>query len=139
MFLLDTILGDERYVQSIQGWSLSEEQGRALINAVLILAALIAVYLIYRVIERIVCRFLPAKTETVIVERTHFNQTGKKMKVRNVATGKKRIVLMRDAQYDEGSKGELMRQGRYGISFTPEVEEETKDPKKYYQKNKFKV
>ena len=139
MFILDTILGDERYVQSVQGRSLSEEQGRALINAVLVLAALIVIYLIYRVIERIVCRFLPAKTETVIVERTHFNQTGKKMKVRNVATGKKRIVLMRDAQYDEGSKGELMRQGRYGISFTPEVEEETKDPKKYYQKNKFKV
>lgn len=139
MFLLDTILGDERYVQSVQGWSLSEEQGRALINAVLVLAALIVIYLIYRVIERIVCRFLPAKTEVVIVERTHFNQTGKKMKVRNVVTGKKRIVLMRDAQYDEGSKGELVRQGRYGISFTPEVEEETKDPKKYYQKNKFKA
>lgn len=139
MFLLDTILGDERYVQTVQGWSLSEEQGRALINAVLVLAALIVIYLIYRVIERIVCRFLPAKTEVVIVERTHFNQTGKKMKVRNVVTGKKRIVLMRDAQYDEGSKGELVRQGRYGISFTPEVEEETKDPKKYYQKNKFKA
>ena len=139
MFLLDTILGDERYAQSIQGWSLSEEQGRALINAVLVLAALIVIYLVYRVIDRIVCRFLPSKTEVVIVERTHFNQTGKKMKVKNVATGKKRIVLMRDAQYDEGSKGELVRQGRYGISFTPEVEEETKNPKKYYQKNKFKA
>ena len=138
MFLLDTILGDERYAQSIQGWSLSEEQGRALINAVLVLAALIAIYLVYRVIERIVCRFLPAKTEVVIVERTHFNQVGNKMKVKNVATGKKRIVLMRGAQFNEGSKGELVRQGRYGISFTPEVEEETKDLKKYYQKNKFK-
>ena len=105
MFLMDTILGDERYAQSIQGWSLSEEQGRALINAVLVLAALIAIYLVYRVIERIVCRFLPAKTEVVIVERTHFNQVGNKMKVKNVATGKKRIVLMRGAQFDEGSKG----------------------------------
>jgi hypothetical protein len=138
MFLLDTILGDERYAQSIQGWSLSEEQGRALINAVLVLAALIAIYLVYRVIERIVCHFLPAKTEVVIVERTHFNQVGNKIKVKNVATGKKRIVLLRGAQFDEGSKGELVRQGRYGISFTPEAEEETKDLKKYYQKNKFK-
>ena len=51
---------------------------------------------------------------------------------------KKRIVLMPDAQYEAGAKGELVRKGRYGISFTPEVEDETKDPKKYYQKNKFK-
>lgn len=131
MFLLDTILGDERYTQTIQGWSLSESQGRALINTILVLAALIVIYLIYRMIERIVCRFLPAKTEVVIVERTHFNQTGNKMKVKNVATGKKRIILMRSAQFDEGSKGELVRQGRYGISFTPEVEEETKKIKRY--------
>ena len=138
MFLLDTVLGDERYAQTIQGWSLSESQGRLLINTVLVLAALIVIYLIYRMIERIVCRFLPAKTEVVIVERTHFNQVGNKMKVKNVATGKKRIVQMRGAQFDEGSKGELVRQGRYGISFTPEVEKEEKDFKQHYQKNKFK-
>ena len=60
MLLLDTILGDERYTQTIQGWSLTEEQGRALVNAVLVLAALIAIYLIYRLVERIVCHFLPA-------------------------------------------------------------------------------
>ena len=138
MLLVDTILGDERYNQTIQGWSLTEEQGRLLVNTVLVLAALIVIYLIYRMIERIVCRFLPAKTEVVIVERTHLNQVGNKMKVKNVATGRKRIVQMRGAQYAEGSKGELVRQGRYGISFMPEVEEEEKDSKQYYQKNKFK-
>ncbi len=131
MFLLDTILGDERYTQTIQGWSLTEEQGRALINAVLMLAALIVIYLIYRLVERIGCHFLPAKTETVIVERTHFNQTGKRMKVRNVATGKKKIVLMPEAKYDAGAKGELVRKGRYGISFVPEIEEEKKKSKRY--------
>ena len=131
MFLLDTILGDERYTQTIQGWSLTEEQGRALVNAVLVLAALIAIYLIYRLVERIVCHFLRAKTETVIVERTHFNQAGKKMKVRNVATGKKKIVQMPEAKYEAGAKGELVRKGRYGISFVPEIEEEKKKSKRY--------
>ena len=74
MFLLDTVLGDERYMQEIQGWSLTEEQGRALMNFVMVLAALVAIYVIFRFIEKIVSRFLPEKREIVIVERTHWNQ-----------------------------------------------------------------
>ena len=44
---------------------------------------------------------------------------------------------MPEAQGEEGAKGELVRKGRYGVVFVPEVEE-AKDSKKYYQKNKFK-
>ncbi len=140
MFLWDTatITGEQAYIQGMQEMMLTEEQGRALVTAALIAAALVALYMIYRLIEKIVSKFLPEKTEVVIVERTHFNQTGKRMKVRNVATGKKKVVMMPDAEYAAGAKGELVRKGRYGISFTPEIEEEKKDHKQYYQKNKFR-
>lgn len=123
---------------------LTEEQGRLLMNTMLVLAGLIVVYMIYRFIEKIVSRFLPEKKEIIIIERSHLNQTGHKIKVRNVATGKKRIIHMpkekygETVQYDAGAKGELVRKGRYGINFTPDVEEEKKDIKQYYQKNKFK-
>ncbi len=140
MFLLDTemITGEEAYMKGMQSLMLTEEQGRALMNVVMVLAALVVIYMIYRFIEKIVSKFLPEKKETVIVERTHFNQTGKRMKVRNVATGKKKVVLMPEAQYAAGAKGELVRKGRYGISFVPEMEEEKKDAKKHYQKSRFK-
>lgn len=123
---------------------LTEEQGRLLMNTMLVLAGLIVVYMMCRFIEKIVSRFLPEKKEIIIIERSHLNQTGHKIKVRNVATGKKRIIHMpkekygETVQYDAGAKGELVRKGRYGINFTPEVEEEKKDIKQYYQKNKFK-
>lgn len=123
---------------------LTEEQGRLLMNTMLVLAGLIVVYMMCRFIEKIVSRFLPEKKEIIIIERSHLNQTGHKIKVRNVATGKKRIIHMpkekygETVQYDAGAKGELVRKGRYGINFTPDVEEEKKDIKQYYQKNKFK-
>ncbi len=138
MFDLDFFSKIQRSVTRYELDMLTEEQGRLLMNTMLVLAALVVVYMIVRFVEKMVSRFLPEKKEIVIVERTHFNQVGNKMKVKNVATGKKRIVLMRGAQFDEGSKGELVRQGRYGISFTPEVEKEEKDFKQHYQKNKFK-
>lgn len=138
MFDLDFFSKIQRSVTRYELDMLTEEQGRLLMNTMLILAALVALYMIVRFVEKMVSRFLPEKKEIVIVERTHFNQAGKKMKVRNVATGKKRIVLMPEAEYAAGAKGELVRKGRYGINFTPDVEEEKKDIKQYYQKNKFK-
>lgn len=138
MFDLDFFSKIHRIVTRYELDMLTEEQGRLLMNTMLILAALVALYMIVRFVEKMVSRFLPEKKEIVIVERTHFNQAGKKMKVRNVATGKKRIVLMPEAEYAAGAKGELVRKGRYGINFTQEVEEEKKDIKQYYQKNKFK-
>lgn len=136
MFVLDTITGEEAYIQGMQSMMLSDEAAGTLMNAVLILVALVAIYMVYRVVEKIVSKFLPEKMEVVIVERTHFNQTGKRMKVRSVATGKKRVVLMPEAMYEAGAKGELVRKGRYGVSFIPEVEEKKKDPKQYYQKRR---
>ncbi|MBQ7015744.1 MAG: hypothetical protein IJN10_02110 [Firmicutes bacterium] len=138
MFDLDFFSKIHRIVTRYELDMLTEEQGRLLMNTMLVLAALVALYMIVRFVEKMVSRFLPEKKEIVIVERTHFNQAGKKMKVRNVATGKKRIVLMPEAEYAAGAKGELVRKGRYGINFTQEVEEEKKDIKQYYQKNKYK-
>lgn len=138
MFDLDFFSKIQRIVTRYELDMLTEEQGRLLMNTMLVLAALVALYMIVRFVEKMVSRFLPEKKEIVIVERTHLNQAGKKMKVRNVATGKKRIVLMPEAEYAAGAKGELVRKGRYGINFTPEVEEEKKGPTQYYQKNKFK-
>ena len=138
MFDLDFFSKIHRIVTRYELDMLTEEQGRLLMNTMLVLAALVALYMIVRFVEKMVSRFLPEKKEIVIVERTHFNQAGKKMKVRNVATGKKRIVLMPEAEYAAGAKGELVRKGRYGINLTQEVEEEKKDIKQYYQKNKYK-
>ena len=144
MFDLDFFSKIHRIVTRYELDMLTEEQGRLLMNTMLILAALVALYMIVRFVEKMVSRFLPEKKEIIIIERSHLNQTGHKIKVRNVATGKKRIIHMpkekygETVQYDAGAKGELVRKGRYGINFTPEVEEEKKGPTQYYQKNKFK-
>ena len=132
--LPDPLITEQQMSETLGGSILPPGVAEAISYVVSIGAAIVLLWLALRLIERIVCCFMKAVEEPILIEKVYHSAAhSQKIKAQFLKSGKKRIVIMPYGEYDAKIKGMLLHKGRYGITFTPEKQAEQSSQNSYYR------
>ena len=119
---------------------LTDEQVFMVMQVAMVLVVLVTIYLLARLIEKVVSRSLPEKQCQALIQRLSRSQAANRRariqieKNKNGATVKTvRTVFMPKGDYEEGQEGTFYLRGRYVMRFEPKPREEDIKQDRYYR------